>query len=60
MKPYNPAKQSYNCLSTLLTEMNSRNVKVVSYDGASIKTKTHSYGLYDFQVTTSVIKQSEQ
>ena len=44
---YEPKKKKYNDLSSLHTEMKDNGVTPMSFDGASILTKTHQYTLLD-------------
>lgn len=39
-------KKTYNSLTDLRDELVKSGVKILSFDGMSIETKTHHYGLY--------------
>jgi len=50
MAEYQPKRKSYNSLSQLKEEMEDNNIKILYWDGAEIRIKGYSYGLYDSQI----------
>lgn len=57
MAEYQPQRKSYNSLTQLKEEMEANGIKVLSFDGASIRIKGYSYGMYDSQI--SIKKEGE-
>lgn len=58
MNPYKPKRKEYSSLTQLHDEMISKKVKILSFDGAIIITKTHSYSLYDSVINTKITAKS--
>jgi len=50
-KPYQPKRKSYNSLSQLKEEMEESGIKILYWDGAEIRIKGYSYGMYDSQIS---------
>ena len=54
MKQYKPKKKRYNDLSSLHREMKDKKVKIVSFDGRRIVTKSAIYTLCDSTIFIKV------
>jgi len=51
MAEYQPKRKSYNNLSQLKEEMEESGIKILYWDGAEIRIKGYSYGMYASQIS---------